>query len=1000
MNHYLKSLWIATAILLSSIQSWASDVDASSAQNLASRFIASQRACRMNAPGALNLRLSHTEPSAARSGSVAYYVFNDDGGKAFVIVAGDDRGEQILAYGDHAFDMNHIPANVQSWLNEYKAQIEWLATHEDNSPARMAPQRQQAPTREAGRIAPMVTSRWNQGEPYYNQCPEYNGELCATGCVATAMAQVMYYWKYPSEMPPLPGYVSTYMGIVLPDLPGTQLDWDNMLDDYYNNYTPVQADAVSTLMRYCGQGCFMEYSPDGSGSSELTQLVAMVAFGYNRDAECLYRDEINDDERWNSLLLEDLSLGRPILYCGSGQNGGHAFILDGYADGMYHVNWGWGGYYDGYYALDALGNSNWSFEFNHNMLYHLYPDKDSSTTPMYDVEQAGIYYKHDGDALQVTRRDVGMNSYSGEVVIPESVTWEGKSYPVTSIERGAFANCLNVTSVSIPASVKNIGDAAFLNCRELSTVRIYGTDKTIGNYAFYDCWKLNSLYVDDVVSWCGIDLESFYSNPMYLGASLYDQGGHALQDIVIPASVNRIDDYAFICCPNLHSVTIEEGVKSIGEFAFFYCESLASVSLPGSLRYMGESAFCESGIKSLVLAEGITSIGEMAFLECNGLTHVDVPNSVTVMGYGAFAFCNGLKSINLGSGLTYLDHYTLYSCPALERVTVPNSVTSMGYGVFYGDVALSSVTLSDQLDGIPGLTFSGCSSLSGIDLPQGITYIGQEAFASAKSLTGISIPKHVTSIEASAFKNCTKLQRVDISDLESWLGITFGDQNSNPLYTANHLCVDGEEISDLVIPDGVTAIKDHAFYRCYSVTSITMGDGVKSIGNNAFNGCKNVKSVKVGDGVRRIGEKAFASCSSLTDFTFGSRVDSVGMQAFASCNSLKTITSWAVTPPSMKGTTTFTDKAYSRATVYVPRQSLEAYRQALVWKRFAQMEGFNTTWILADVNGDGEVNIADVNAVIDLVLAGSRSLHGDVNGDGEVNVADINAVIDAIIEGA
>ena len=97
MNHYLKSLWIATAILLSSIQSWASDVDASSAQNLASRFIASQRACRMNAPGALNLRLSHTEPSAARSGSVAYYVFNDDGGKAFVIVAGDDRGEQILA---------------------------------------------------------------------------------------------------------------------------------------------------------------------------------------------------------------------------------------------------------------------------------------------------------------------------------------------------------------------------------------------------------------------------------------------------------------------------------------------------------------------------------------------------------------------------------------------------------------------------------------------------------------------------------------------------------------------------------------------------------------------------------------------------------------------------------------------------------------------------------------------------------------------------------------
>ena len=994
-----KPLWIAALVLLSSVQVWASDIDADEAMNIATHFIKSPHSGGSKAPANLSLRLVHTERSASRAGSAAYYVFNADNDQAFVIVAGDDRAEQILAYGDHAFDMNHIPCNVQAWLKEYKTQIEWLASHVADDTAGVAPPRLRAPAR-VGSIEPMVTSRWSQDEPYYNLCPEYNGEYCATDCIATAMAQVMYYWKYPEELPPLPGYETSYLLLGLPELPGVRLDWDNMIDSYDNGYTDSQAEAVATLMRYCGQGAFMEYTPEASGASEMEQLAAMVTFGYNPDAECLYRDNINNDDRWNSMLLEDLVAGRPILYCGTSWDGGHAFILDGYEDGLYHVNWGWGGYYDGYYALDALGKGDWAFNFYHSILYHMYPDEAGSTTPRYDFEQAGVYYKCDGDAVQVTYRDTRMNSYSGEVVIPESVTWEGKTYPVTTIARGAFMNSMNLTSVTVPASVKSIGEGAFMNCRGLSAVRIYGTGLTIEDAAFYECWNLKRLYVDDVASWCSVSLASYYANPLFFGASLYDRNGNMQQDIVIPGSVKEVKSYAFSWCPGLRSVTIEEGITSIGECAFYYCDDLTSITLPGSLRYTGEFAFAyNSGLKSVVMPEGITSISEAAFYYCVALDHVDIPNSVTDIGYAAFAYCNGLSSVKLGSGLVRLSDYVFYDCEALTSITIPDNVTSIGNALFADATGLEQVTLSNNLSEIPEATFYNCVALRDVNMPQGLTAIGEGAFYSAKALTSITIPKGVSSIGELAFKQCTKLERVDITDLKGWCNITFGDQSANPLNVANHLYINGEELGDLIIPDGVTAINTDAFYRCYSITSLTIGPDVESIGENAFLGCKNMVSVETGDGVRRIGEKAFSNCNSLADFTFGSRVDSVGMQAFASCSNLVNITSRAITPPSMKGTATFTDKTYNRATVHVPAQSVEEYKQSLVWKRFAHIEGYNLAAVLADVNADGEVTIADVNAILRFIIDESKSMNCDVNGDGEVNIADVNTVINIITQG-
>ena len=179
---------------------------------------------------------------------------------------------------------------------------------------------------------------------------------------------------------------------------------------------------------------------------------------------------------------------------------------------------------------------------------------------------------------------------------------------------------------------------------------------------------------------------------------------------------------------------------------------------------------------------------------------------------------------------------------------------------------------------------------------------------------------------------------------------------------------------------------------------VVIGNNVERIGEQAFKDCNGMLIATLGNKVRTIGEKAFYGCSKLTDFTFGKRVETAEMYAFGSCKALVKITSRAVTPPYLKGKSIFPDKVYNNAIVYVPRQSVDAYKEALVWKYFS-IEGVNFMLMNADVNGDGEVNISDVTAVIDILLEGGIDDVGDVNEDDEVNISDINAVVDIILTG-
>ncbi|MBR7101946.1 MAG: leucine-rich repeat domain-containing protein [Clostridia bacterium] len=230
-------------------------------------------------------------------------------------------------------------------------------------------------------------------------------------------------------------------------------------------------------------------------------------------------------------------------------------------------------------------------------------------------------------------------------------------------------------------------------------------------------------------------------------------------------------------------------------------------------------------------------------------------------------------------------------------------VTSIHSRAFYGCTQFTIITIPDSITYINYGTFSGCSSLTSITIPNSLTSIGEDAFSGCSSLSSITIPDSVTSIGEDAFEGCSNLTKANITSLEAWCNIKFSNNDANPLYYAKNLYLNGALVTDLVIPNTVTEIKDSAFIGCSSLTSVTIPDSVTSIGYSAFVGCSNLTSIAIPDSVTSIGNVAFFGCSSLTSITIPDSVTSIGNLAFYDCSSLTSVTfsnanGWYVTKDS------------------------------------------------------------------------------------------------------
>ncbi len=404
----MKKLLLLATMLLAVMQVSAADVNLAQASATARRFLtANAKVKGFQGVSAGDLKLIHTEKNSSSATQAAYYIFNSSRG--FIIVSGDDRAHQILAHGDRPLDMKRMPDNMKFWLGTYKKQIEFLQAH----PGMVVDQPKLNKSLRTPDVAPLLTAEWDQDAPYYNHCPMYNGSYCLTGCPATSLSMVFYYWKYPTDpTPEVEGYTNESYGFQIPALPSITFDWDNMLDKYTGGYTPAQADAVAWLMRYVGQEEHMDYTPSGSGAMGADILRAVKFFGYDEEmARLEFKTRTDDygndtavyytDDEWAALLQNELAEGRPVVYCGYDYSywgwSGHAFNVDGYtaSDNTYHVNWGWSGDGNGDCVLNAFSSSGYTFDIEQQMIMGIQPPAQ-------------------GPSIKINPSKLEMNAYPGK----------------------------------------------------------------------------------------------------------------------------------------------------------------------------------------------------------------------------------------------------------------------------------------------------------------------------------------------------------------------------------------------------------------------------------------------------------------------------------------------------------------------------------------------------------------------------------------------------------
>ena len=465
----------------------------------------------------------------------------------------------------------------------------------------------------------------------------------------------------------------------------------------------------------------------------------------------------------------------------------------------------------------------------------------------------------------------GADKYKGDIVIPSQVTISGKTYTVTSIANDAFKGCTGLTSITIPSSITSIGSSSFDSCT-----------------------NLNKVSISDMLSWCKITFANSLANPLYYAKNLY-LNGSLVSKLEIPSAITEIKNYTFYNCTSISTIVFPSGIMKIGNSTFVNCSNLTSVTIPNSVTTIDENAFngC-TGLTSLTIGSSVGSIGNYAFGNCTGLKSVTSLNSTPpTCGTGVFQGVT-ISSIPLtvpaGSESLYKATYTWQDFKYKEEAENPGDDPAVETsGLKYNIISSTDVEVIAGAEKYTGdIVIPSQTTIDG--KVYNVTQIGDAAFQDCTNLTSVTIPNSVTSIGNYAFSGCSGLTSVNISDLEAWCKINFAIWNSNPLYYAKKLYLNGELLTGLIIPDSIKEIKNYAFYGCSSLTSVTIPNSVTSISNYAYFGCTGLTSVTIPNSVTSIGDGAFSGCSGLTSIIIPSSVTSIGSWAFSGCSGLTRIT--------------------------------------------------------------------------------------------------------------
>ena len=552
-----------------------------------------------------------------------YYVFNTVESNGFVIIASDDRMPEVLGYSEHgSLDPATAPCNVK-----------WLLEYYDKAAANIKLVGAKARTvRKASKpdVRPLITTTWDQGAPYNLMCPEFNGAQCITGCVATAMAQVINYNRWPvGQTTGVPAYITGTNQISVPALGQTRFDWDNMTND-----------DVARLMRYCGQSVQMDYGVNESGALPVNEAPALTkVFGYSQTAHYAEHANYSEDE-WEDLLYNELAEQRPIVFNGFGGSGGHTFVVHGYRDGRFYINWGWSGNEDGYFYLTSLNTSAGDYSSDQSATIGIMPPAGSDVNrPKVVVQQVDFY----GAEKYLYRNDEGSFVFtaSGSLVsdLPEQ---KNLSIGLALYDDSGLKKVLWQEQHLFP-----VGEVYRFN----ATITI-GSDVADGEYRIVPvCRDGNGDWLSDA-----------NSSDYYLKATV---NGRYLMMQAYPLSSEQ------------RSIT-DLGIQTIDGITYnLYVQKekkRASVLLGENGKYSGD-LYVPDDVRYEGTDYRVYKADYNAFQDCDRLTSLSVGMSESPNIWN----CGQLKKIELREGVTKTN--SIGSCDLLESIEYPKSVSIIQGGV-------------------------------------------------------------------------------------------------------------------------------------------------------------------------------------------------------------------------------------------------------------------------------------------------------------------------------
>ena len=518
------------------------------------------------------------------------------------------------------------------------------------------------------------------------------------------------------------------------------------------------------------------------------------------------------------------------------------------------------------------------------------------------------------------------------IVVPEQVVYEGKSYEVRYVDDYAFytyenPSTVNIRSIILPQSIQSIGTYAFCGTL-LENIELPDRVTGIGRNAFSSCRMLKSIRFPEILK--------------YIGESAF-AGCSSLREITIPKNLTNLLYRTFAFCTTLETVSFPAtGLEIIEQEAFLGCTSLSTIKVPEGVIGIGKGTFkgCVS-MSSVVLPESLHYINDQGFEGCTALSEINFPDRIAKIGDEAFKDCSSLTSVSLPARLTTLQYATFYGCTSLESVMLPSTLQAILANVFTNCKLLKNIKIPDSVQKIWG-AFAGCESLP---VEDGIRYADCCAVQVEEVKAHMTVREGTRYVLPYVFAECTNVESVSLPESLKYIGDrAFRGMNlteitiPNVTYISDYAFAGCKRLSKISLPESCEYIGPGAFSGCSALTEIDIPDNVMTIGNWAFDDCENLSVVNLPKGLKELDCSAFSGCNAFTSYICLPQ----GMTSFSGrfYQSFNTVRCLAPLPPTSSSSTSFlfSETTTNHAILYVPVDSKQQYAYDKGWGKFLNIK--------------------------------------------------------------